>query len=241
MKKNNQLMLLSGGFMLIAAAILDDETRVELQKVLGLPEDFGADLFAPVNAGQRFAETRSTSNQTTGQFQSQTEAIKFPNNRKLTTTEVLRLADHVIEKYGIYSTSAQDLTVFAYVESSFRPWVQRDEGFDKSTGLMQTLLGTATDMYKKGYKALGKPTEQSLKDPIVSMYFGAAYLQWLKTNYAQWGYDYGNYEDFFIRSYNGGAGWRKTPNGAKNTEQYLKKWKSAKARLDLPNAIFMGV
>lgn len=233
----NDLYLISASLLLLAASFVPKGNRQAFMNFFGgTTTSFGGTTTSqPVEDSIDFDREKpqiSTSPVLTK------KPFTLPKNRKLTSQEVLSLAHHISEKYKINSTVSQDLTIIAYIESSFRPWVERDEGFDRSTGLMQTLLGTANDMYNKGYTAFGKPTRDSLKDPLESMYFGAAYLQWLKLNYSQWGYNYGNWEEFFIRSYNGGAGWQKTPNGAKNTAAYLKKFKAAKAKLNLPNVIF---
>lgn len=155
----------------------------------------------------------------------------IPSNRTLTLDEMYILASHITENYFPRNISPQDLVTTAYVESSFRPWVERDEGFDRSTGLMQTLLGTAQDMYNKGYRAFGIPTRERLKEPLVSMYFGAAYFVWLKEHYSSKAVSFGDYDQFFIRAYNGGAGWQGTKNGPKNTEHYYGKWKKAYAKV----------
>ncbi|MGH1403265.1 MAG: transglycosylase SLT domain-containing protein [Alphaproteobacteria bacterium] len=238
---NDTYLIIASVFMLLAGAIAPRKSRDALSNFFGVPANFGDTIFT---SGDTHSPTKESVDLATGQFADKEPVKKkavYPVGRVLTKEETLQLAVHVMETYKIHSTSAQDLTIFAYVESSFRPWVERDEGFDKSTGLMQTLLGTANDMYKKGYTAVGQPTEESLKNPVISMYFGAAYLQWLKRHYSEWGHRYdGGYEDFFIRAYNGGAGWQKTPNGAKNTAHYLSKWKDAKKKLNLPNALAVG-
>lgn len=231
--RSQKFMFLSAGFMLIAYAVLNEEEQGQLQTVLGLPKNFGSNFLGGGNTKTPTPKKESVSTGNTNAV----KTVDFPKTRALTIDEMYSLANHVVETYQLHQTVEADLVTFAYVESSFRPWVERDEGFDKSTGLMQTLLGTAMDMYNKGYTAVGKPTENSLKDPIVSMYFGAVYLRWMKTNYYEKAHKYGDYEDFFIRAYNGGPGWQRTPNGAVNTAKYLDKWKAAKSKVGFRNAI----
>ncbi len=233
MNNPSKLLLLSGGYFLIVAAMMPEQDKETLRKSLGLPSDFGDSLL-----NQNAPEAEKVEQQ---EKPANTGVKSLPSDRVLTKSEVMEVATYVKETYGIHSTDARSLTIFAYVESSFRPWVYRDESRGRrSTGLMQTLLGTAQDMYNKGYKAVGRPTHESLKNPIISMYFGAAYLEWLKLNYYERAYSYGNYEDFFLRAYNGGAGWQNSETGRNNTAQYLKKWEAAKIKLNLPNAYTTG-
>jgi|GEM_PF-3261200 len=154
------------------------------------------------------------------------DITKLPSNRPLTKEEVQALAKHVIENYG-FKTTVKDLSITAYIESGFDPAAYRHERrkdgtiWDTSYGLMQTLIGTANDLYNKGYKALGMPNRTSLKNPLVSMYFGAAYIDWLKSNWPN------KREEWYIRAYNGGPGFEKTTNGAKNTALYYNKFVDA--------------
>lgn len=152
------------------------------------------------------------------------DPASLPSTRTLSANEVRELAAYVIQRHGL-NVTVSELTCIAYIESSFRPWVERDEGFDKSTGLMQTLLGTALDLYSKGWTAYGQPTAQMLKQPLVSMYFGAAYIHWLRK------YWQNKSQEWYIRAYNGGAGWEKTPNGPVNTAYYYNKFIAAKQKL----------
>jgi hypothetical protein len=154
----------------------------------------------------------------------------LPTNRPLSRDEVFELAADILRVNSFLGT-AQDLTITAYIESSFRPWVYRNEKtksgavWDTSWGLMQTLLGTARDMYAKGYRAMGEPTADKLKTPETSMYFGAAYKDWLRRNYA------GRSPEWYIRAYNGGPGWEKTQSGPANTAVYLQRYLGANQTL----------
>ena len=111
----------------------------------------------------------------------------------------------------------------AWVESHFDPVAHRYEAHidDASTGLMQTLHGTArwlqTDM---GYRRFDAPDKFALFDPEVSVYFGCAYLDWL-ANYR----NVTRSEDWVVQSYNSGPG---------NTSlAYLTKFRRAAAELGL--------
>ncbi len=226
----NDLYLVSASLLLLAASFIPKSNREALKSFFG-----GTTTSQPVEDSVDFG---------TGQYQDYQEPVKtpkqvsFPKDRALSLNEMYQLASHVVDTYGFVKTVESDLVTYAYVESSFRPWVFRNESRGRrSTGLMQTLLGTAQDLYNKGYKAVGAPTHENLKDPIISMYFGAAYLEWLKKSYRAKAYKYGDFEEFFVRAYNGGAGWEKSETGRNGTANYLKKWKKAKNKVGYINAI----
>lgn len=231
MSTANKIIFLSGAFFLLASLILDEDGTEELRVKLGLPLGFGKALVVKDKQETQKTPTVATQNSN----------ISFPSNRALTLDEMYDLAVHVTQTYGLENINESHLVTYAYVESSFQPYVTRNEsGGRKSVGLMQTLIGTAQDMYNKGYKAVGEPNEETLKNPIISMYFGAAYIQWLKRNYPRMAYAYGNYEEFFIRAYNGGAGWQQSEVGRNGTANYFKKWKSAQDKVGTRN-VFFGV
>lgn len=146
----------------------------------------------------------------------------LPTNIPLSRDQVHLLAERMIITFS-FACSARDLVATAYVESSFRPWVTRQEKrtdgsvWDTSYGLMQTLLGTARDMYQRGYKGAGEPTAAMLLKPEVSMYFGAAYKDWLVRSYK------GKSPEWYVRAYNGGPGWEKTQAGPANTAVYYSR------------------
>lgn len=150
------------------------------------------------------------------------DVYNLPKNRDLSFDQVDALAHHIVERYN-FDWSAKIAVAMAYQESTFRPWVIRNEsGGRQSIGLMQTLIGTAQDMYNKGYTKVGVPNAQTLKDPYVSMYFGIAYCDWLGGN---WG---GRSWEWYIRAYNGGAGWESSEKGREWTaihyEKVLSHW-----------------
>ena len=112
----------------------------------------------------------------------------------------------------------------AWIESGFNPSAVRFEPAigDASSGLMQTLVGTARWLAQDmGYTAFGAPTMDALiRSPQMSIYFGAAYLDYL-SRYA--GRSRG--EEWIVRSYNGGPGHSQ---GA--TDNYWRKYLAAKER-----------
>jgi len=81
---------------------------------------------------------------------------------------------------------------------------------NKSWGLMQTTLPTSRQF---------EPTlnEADLNNPETSIRIAAKYIQWVKKNYSA---DL----EFYIRAYNGGAGWQKTNIGPSATLAYWNKF-----------------
>lgn len=120
----------------------------------------------------------------------------------------------------------EDIIVrIAWIESTFNPSAVRYEPHigDSSVGLMQTLTGTArwlaSDM---GYRAKGVPDQADLLEPETSLYFGAAYLDWLWRAYS-WAKDS---EEAWVRAYNGGPGGY----NREWTAAYWRKYQDAKRR-----------
>lgn len=141
------------------------------------------------------------------------------SNKSLTVDQVRALASRILTAHRL--RPSEDMIVrIAFVESSFRPGVTRYEPHidDESIGLMQTLVRTAQWLAQDmGYKAYGVPTRDDLFDPERSIYFGAAFLDWLmkKDRAIEW----------IVRSYNGGPG-----HSAKATDNYWRKYLKAKER-----------
>lgn len=144
--------------------------------------------------------------------------------RPLTEYEVETLAGLAIN-FGNrpLNVNIADLMTTAWIESSYRSWAERYEpGLtppDYSVGLTQTLIRTAQDLYSKGYRDFEYPTRASLKIPSVSMYYGAAYFDWLRRVYP------GRDLEWYVRAYNGGPGH----NYNSATTAYWNKW-SARRR-----------
>lgn len=153
-----------------------------------------------------------------GAAQDVADAFEYPLNQKLSEDQVFALAQDISRVYGGRVDSIELLT-FAYIESTFRPWVERHEAkiSDYSVGLMQTLVKTAQEMYGRGYKAYPYPTRENLKNPVISMYYGAAYIDWIKGAYPNKGLEW------WVRAYNGGPGH----NYNSMTTSYWNKWKAS--------------
>lgn len=121
----------------------------------------------------------------------------------LDEARIRALAAQTVSQNG-WSVDPEMLVAMASIESNFNPMAMRFEPHigDASIGLMQTLLSTArwlaTDM---NYTAYGVPSLSDLMKPEISMYFGGAYVNWLRT----WkGITHD--EQWIVMSYNGGPG-----------------------------------
>lgn len=158
--------------------------------------------------------------------------LTYPTNRPLTEEEVFQLANYMTTHYGVH-IDQWDLMTTAWIESSYRPWAERYEpGLDDySVGLMQVLTGTALDLYNKGYTAMGFPTRESMKNPAISMYFGASYFDWLKRSYKD------RSREWYVRAYNGGPGHS---NNAMTTN-YYNKWIARRGKYGSGITIRTGV
>ena len=213
---------IAGGLLLLGASLAPQKSR-----------DFFKNIFTsqPVSNDLSTGDATQFGNNLTnsGASHTQPETINinaFQGSSLLSEVEVFKIAEYIKSKHG-FNLDTKMLVATAYIESSFRPKAVRHERrndgtiWDSSFGLMQTLLGTAKDMYAKGYRAYGVPSADDLMNPVVSMYFGASYMDWLRNGWR------GRDDEFYIRAYNGRPGWRNTPNGAKNTAHYYKKYASA--------------
>jgi len=137
--------------------------------------------------------------------------------------QVYQLVKQVIARHG-FSVSPKMVFRIAWIESHFDPSASRYEPHlnDASSGLMQTLLGTARWLARDmGYTAYGMPDMADLMHPEKSIYFGCAYLQWL-SNYR----GKRRSEEWIVRSYNGGPGNLNT-----QTAQYWEKYEQAKGEV----------
>jgi soluble lytic murein transglycosylase-like protein len=142
----------------------------------------------------------------------------------LTAATVRAFADSAVSQFG-FNVDPRMIVRIASIESSFSPSAIRYEPAigDASAGLMQTLVSTArwlaTD---RGYTAYGVPTLDSLlRSPQESIYFGAAYLNYLSRYAGQ-----ARTEEWIVRSYNGGPG-----NTGAATNNYWRKYQDAKREL----------
>jgi soluble lytic murein transglycosylase-like protein len=132
-------------------------------------------------------------------------------------------AQQIVNENGFNADPAMVVTM-AKIESNFNPLAVRFEPHinDSSYGLMQTLYSTAkwlaTDM---GYNRYGVPSETDLFNREKSLYFGAAYIDYL-SNYGGVARD----EAWIVESYNGGP-----HNSNKQTQNHLRKYYEAKESL----------
>lgn len=159
------------------------------------------------------------------QSEANTDAAAEPQEvGQLTRAEVEDLARRTVQTYDL-KADWRDLVTTAAIESSWRPHVVGDDG--RSIGLMQTQLATAQDLASKGYVAHGTPDADDLRNPAVSMYFGAAYFDWL------WRYFPAAQasKEWQVRAYNGGPGWPNTNAGPSLTAKYWRKWRDRRAQL----------
>ena len=124
----------------------------------------------------------------------------------LPENEVRRIVNVIVDQH--FPKLDREMVVrIAYIESSFNPTAVRYEAgiSDFSAGLMQTLTRTAQWLAGGRYGAFPSPSMQDLFKPEVSIYFGAAFLDWLSTRASN---TRGQGEEVIVRAYNGGAaGW----------------------------------
>lgn len=140
----------------------------------------------------------------------------------LSSREVFDKARAICDRYYAGDVTPWMLTAVAQIESSNNPIAVRYEpGLgDVSVGLCQTLYSTAKWLATIGYDAYGADLPlKTLLDPDASLYFGGAYLSYLRRYSGRRRAD-----DWVIKSYNGGPG---AQNGA--VEAYLAKYRLAMA------------
>lgn len=150
---------------------------------------------------------------------------------RLSAQEVHEIAVQVTVIYGIKADPCM-LAAMAFVESGdytdisagVNPLATRVEVSigDLSTGMMQTLLSTAQWLARDmGYDAFGIPNEIDLYDPVKSMYYGAAYVEWLSSYKGV-----SRSERWIVQSYNGGPA---ADSGA--VRHHFGKYDQAKGQL----------
>lgn len=118
------------------------------------------------------------------------------------------------------------LAVMCSVESSFKPTAKRTEYNsngsvrDVSYGLMQLLTSTANWLFSDmGARAYGEPTVATLSNPEANIFFGAAYVSWLR----HWN-GRSRSEEWIVRAYNGGPGWGNSAKGLSMTANHWAKY-----------------
>ncbi len=157
------------------------------------------------------------------QFATPASAASSTGPTRMSIAQVESLAAATINQNGLNTISPTMAVSIALVESGdinnpaagiATNAIRQETGGRESVGIMQTLVSTATQMYDMGFKAYGPPTKQTLLDPAVSMYFGCAYLAWLRTYAGTFHTD-----DFIVQSYNAGP--------ANPDQPYLVKYEIA--------------
>lgn len=145
----------------------------------------------------------------------------------LSHEEILSLAQKTVQEHN-FNADPKMLAAMAVIESSGNPTASRYEAHinDISVGLMQTLGETArwlaSDM---GYRAHGVPSNADLADPEVSMYFGAAYVDYL-SNFR----GVSRKPEWIVRAYNGGPYWKNNPVSVEMTQNHWNKYKAARMK-----------
>lgn len=181
--------------------------------------DFFARLFAalgftakPVTTTTARAATTPLSTVTIMQAES-----TLASNVQLTRAQVEALAKKITAQY-FPAVDWRMLVTMAAIESTFMPNAQRKEYNSKgevrdiSYGLMQVLISTAEWLYASlGRRSYGPATVANLTKPETSLYYGAAYVNWLR----RWN-GLARSEEWIVRAYNGGPGWQ--TRQAKETE-----------------------
>tara|TARA_R110002124_G_C8973012_1_gene515497 strand:+ start:11869 stop:12387 length:519 start_codon:yes stop_codon:yes gene_type:complete len=136
---------------------------------------------------------------------------------------LLELAQAVVKEHGL-NADPKMIAAMIQIESSGNPTAVRYEAHirDVSVGLMQTLGGTARWLAEDmGYNAHGVPSNEDLMKPEVSIYFGAAYIEWLSTYKGQ-----NRGVKWIVESYNGGPN-----NSNSQTLNHWNKYKAARMKV----------
>lgn len=149
-----------------------------------------------------------------------------PQSGKVTIPEIYTYVSRYQNNMKNGPVDPKLIAAMAMQESSLNPNASRFEAHirsdlsaypsgDTSLGLMQVLTSTAKDMNRKGYSRY-PATITALRKPDISVYFGMAYIDWLKT----WGKSKGIAPTMnnIIEWYNGGPG-----NSNAMTKRHLNK------------------
>lgn len=142
------------------------------------------------------------------------------SGKPMTQQEVRQIAEAVIAGEG-WAVDPCMIVTMAYIESGFKPSASRFEPHlgEASAGLMQVLPSTAKWLHDDlGYR---RYSPNDLYNPVVSIYFGAAFVRWL-SNYS----GRARSEQWVVESYNGGPG-----NSNSGTRNHWSKYQAAKAQI----------
>lgn len=140
------------------------------------------------------------------------------------TQSVYNRARLIVDRYNLNADPVM-IAAMAKIESSYNPNAVRVETHinDVSIGLMQTLVSTAQWLARDfpKYSAKGIPSDQDLLDPETSLYFGAAYIDYL----SRWR-GVPRDEGWIVESYNGGPN-----NSNAQTRNHYRKYLRAKEEI----------
>lgn len=136
----------------------------------------------------------------------QSKAIAAAVGGRLTKEQVAAIVDKIGSAY-FPKVDRRMVRAMVEIESdrapyAFRPEPQVLRPSNASVGLMQTLITTAEWIYSDlGARAYGEPSLATLTDAETSVYFGMAYINWLRTYRNE-----ARSEEWIVRAYNGGPG-----------------------------------
>lgn len=142
---------------------------------------------------------------------------------KWTAALVLNTAQQFRQRYGLNIDPVM-IAAMVQIESTYNPAASRYEKHidDTSYGLMQVLLKTAQWLYDDlGYRAFPRPTATNMMDGYTSIYYGAAYVDYLSKYRGK-----RRNEQWIVESYNGGPA-----NSNADTQRHYAKYMAAKAQI----------
>lgn len=149
-------------------------------KEIGLLKELGANLKTDVDINRSLLSREEIRISVIGKIQEMVEKYSgsFPASNKLSTEDIIGVADVIMEKYELNKDLVPSLTVgLIAAESGFNPRIVSSAG---AKGLMQVMDLTAGS-YLESY---GLPqTQEILFDPIVNVRAGLDYLNYLQKRY----------------------------------------------------------
>ena len=171
------------------------------------------------------------------------EPVETPRRKEAAVTSggegwngarVRNAAVHTVEMW-FPSVSPLMVQGIARNESNYDQKAYRAEPHlnDASYGMMQTLLSTAQWLARDmGYRSFGVPEAKDLFVAEISLYFGTAYLHYLKNYKGK-----PRSDEWVVRAYNGGPGWEQSDKGRSLTLTYWNRYLVAKKQvMENPNA-----
>lgn len=195
--------------------------------------DFFSRLFSALFGSTAATPVATVATKTTPTF-SQSTVMQAESNLAasgtLSRAQVEAIAKRITQTYFPFVDWRMLVTMCA-IESSFQPSAQRKEYNargevrDISYGLMQVLISTAAWIYKDlGRRSYGAASVANLTKPETSIYYGAAYVNWLRTWKGA-----RRSEEWIVRAYNGGPGWASSATAQSMTLNHWTKYRKQKA------------